>query len=394
MAAVVKSSTQKAVTVSYAEDAEPADPSKLDFDLSTERVYPRVEGRTGISEMDELKMLNMATVLDNVDCLFQMVQPPAPLQGINSIYSSVGPVLIAMNPFEKLPLYTKEWMDAYHKAGADPVQSKRLGPHAYRTAEEAYQGLRRNRQQSVVICGESGAGKTVTNRKMLEMLCEVAKKKVGDVRGQIGADPALITMTNELLESFGNASTTRNHNSSRFGKLTSLHFAGAQDFVVAGCGVRHYLLERSRVCGGPELERNFHIFYQLLRSDSAKTFGLESNPEAYEFTKDGAKLPQPGVYSEGLVSNDDKADFDAVQSRMEKAGFTSEMRTHVLEGLAAVLHLGNVKISGGKDSSSVDITGAAFTKACELLGVPKEALGKALTINVTRVEKREIGRAS
>merc|ERR1712217_448580 len=103
-------------------------------------------------------MGNVAEVLENVSALFN--QEPA------QIYTSVGPVLIAMNPFRNLPLYTDQVRDRYHRAGANPVESKRLGPHAFRTAEQAYQNLPHEPRQSIVICGESGSGKTVTNRMM------------------------------------------------------------------------------------------------------------------------------------------------------------------------------------------------------------------------------------
>jgi len=391
--AVVKESAGKLVTIAYTDDADPSDPTKVKFELepsdSCLRVYPRVERRVGVSEMDQLKMLNMATVLDNVDVLFQLVQSPNPGEGMNTIYSSVGPVLIAMNPFQRLPLYGKVWMDAYHQAGTDPVALKKLGPHAYRTAEESFNNLERNRMQSIVICGESGAGKTYTNREQLKYLCEVARRKGGDLRGQVGADPAEITQANELLESFGNASTTRNDNSSRFGKLTSLHFTGDKELVVAGCGVKHYLLERSRVCGSPEEERNYHIFYQLLRSGQAEKYALQSDPEKYEYTKMGAKVAQPGIYSGDGKENDDKADFAEVISRMENAGFSEEMRDQMFEGLAAVLHLGNVKVSGSKTSAELD-TGSALTEACKLLGIEKSALATALTTKVIKVEGKEI----
>jgi len=284
--AMVKEQTGSIVTIEYTADARPADAAKLKYDTSKETfpIQPRVEEKgpvvgvsemtelaksKGVNDMDELRMLNMATVLENVETLFQSAQSPTPGEGVNTIYSSVGPVLIAMNPFQPLPLYTREWMDAYHSSGSNPMELKRLGPHAYRTAEEAYQGLNKNRNQAVVICGESGAGKTVTNRKMLEMLCETAKNP-NPAKGAVGADPGEITGANELLEAFGNATTTRNDNSSRFGKLTSLHFEESAGMTVCGCSVKHYLLERSRVVGGPESERNYHVFYQLLRSDDAK----------------------------------------------------------------------------------------------------------------------------
>lgn len=373
------------VKITYAEDAQPMDPTKTLFE-ATQIQWRLEETQEATPEMDQLKTCNVATVLDNVGMLFTMQQAARPGDGINTIYSSVGPVLIAMNPFTRLPLYGPDWIAAYRHNGADGHDG--LGPHAYRTAEEAYQSLGRCQSQALVLCGESGSGKTFTNRKMLEYLCEVAKPTG---RGKVSADPQNITMTNELLEAFGNATTLRNDNSSRFGKLTNLQFGrdGLVDYVVEGCGVKHYLLERSRIVGAPDTERNYHIFYQLLRSDVAPKYKLMQNPESYEYTKNGASLPQPGIYSEGDEVNDDAADFKGVVQRLDKAGFDAASRETIFECFAAVLHLGNTPLTGNKDQSTIDASSPPFVEACTLLGVKPADLSMALTTRVISVGSAE-----
>jgi myosin heavy subunit len=201
-----------------------------------------------VPNMDELSPLNMAEVLQNVDVLFKQGQTSNPGEGPAKIYSSVGPILIAMNPFEWLKIYDEAWMKAYHDAANNQMLLAKLGPHAYRTAEECYQILTRKDPVAVIICGESGSGKTVTNAKMLEYLCYIAQAS-GE---SIGADPDKITEACSVLEAFGNATTPRNDNSSRFGRFTRLYFEnedlnGAKRQVVCGCGTDSYLLERSRI---------------------------------------------------------------------------------------------------------------------------------------------------
>uniref|UniRef100_A0A7S1A0D6 Myosin motor domain-containing protein n=1 Tax=Noctiluca scintillans TaxID=2966 RepID=A0A7S1A0D6_NOCSC len=329
--------------------------------------------------MDELKLLNMAEVLDNVDLLFQQPQVEWPGQGPNTIYSSAGPVLIAMNPFKFLPMYDQQWVLAYHGTGkghnvfADVLGGRKLGPHIYLTAEESYRGLMKGTNQSIVICGESGAGKTFTVRQMLKYLCTVAKSFRAD---HVGADPEKITMSNELAESFGNAKTTRNHNSSRFGKFTRL-FAHQEDgkFAVCGCGSNHYLLERSRIVGAPTGERNYHIFYQLLRSGEAEKYKLTPDPKAYAYTEGGCDETPPGV--------DDCGDFHELVRKMDRAGFDEGLRKNIFEAVAAVLLLGNVQFTGDRDASQVSPSDD-LDKACAMLGIDKNKLCHALTHQQTR----------
>ena len=362
-------------TVSYCN--EPATTKDFTESELQERVVFPSGSRHIVQDMDELQTLNMAEVLDNVDSLFQLPQEDVPGRGPNTIYSCAGPVLIAMNPFRSLPCFGDAWLKAYHEVGqvlpgqvaADMVNSRKLGPHIYLTAENSYRGLWKNKNQSIVICGESGAGKTWTVRMMLNFLCQVAQGS------RASADPEKITMSNELAEAFGNAKTTRNHNSSRFGKFTKLYCAkeGAADeakFTIQGCGAAHYLLERSRIVSAPPEERNYHIFYQLLRSGESAKYNLEADPSKYKFTELGANETPPGV--------DDKEDFHELVKKMDKGGFDEEMRTSIFQSVAAVLLLGNMEIKGDQSSSKVS-KDKCVTDACELLGISEDKLCDTIT---------------
>jgi len=221
---------------------------------------------------------------------------------------------------------------------------------------------------------------------MLEYLCEVTQ---GD-GGSQGADPAKITKANECLESFGNAATTRNDNSSRFGKFTSLYLTKTSGtFTVTGCGATHYLLERSRIVGAPKDERNYHIFYQLLRSGEGPKYGLEDGPEKYAYCAQGADVVLPGI--------DDKADFEALKQGLAKGNFEDSFVTHIFECIASVLLLGNVQVSG--DHSTSTISAASLAPACTLLGIDKTKLSQALTHKMLKVPgsapiPKDVGKAA
>lgn len=367
------------VVVAFAPNANPADPSKTE--VPADDVWMRDENQGAcVAEMDEMDILNKATVLENVEQLFHLQQNEKPGMGKNTIYSSVGPVLIALNPFQNLPVYGEPWIKAYSDAGGNAIASKKLGPHAFRTAEEAYQGLRRQRIQSVVICGESGAGKTVTNRKMLEYLCARAKKNLSAAQlssmrpgAAVGANPAQVTLANELLEAFGNATTQRNDNSSRFGKLTTLAI-DAGDYTVNGCGVRHYLLERSRILGCADKERNYHVFYQLIRGKDAAKYKLKGDPLQYSTTKVGSELKQPGIFD----MPDDAGDYDGLVDRFTQSGFTADQQSAILEAMAAVIHIGHTKVTGDRESASIAAQ-ESLTEACSLLGVDVAKFSEAVT---------------
>lgn len=201
----------------------------------------------GVSDIDSLVHLHDASVLHAVRARFER----------DVIYTGSPGLLLAANPFKPLPLYAAETARRYHRADLSEVE-----PHCFAVAEDALRHmLSQGADQSIIICGESGAGKTETTKHMLEYLATVCLSAGGErVPGRGLA--ARILQSNPLLEAFGNAATARNHNSSRFGKLVKAHFAvGGQ---LAGASVTNYLLEKSRVVARPRGEQAFHVFYQLL----------------------------------------------------------------------------------------------------------------------------------
>ena len=207
--------------------------------------------------------LNEGTLLNNVRLRYMK----------DEIYTYVANILIAVNPYAPIAgLYSKETMSGY--MGKSIGQ---LPPHLYAIADRAYRDLRRTSQsQSIVVSGESGAGKTESQKHILKYLCESwggAHDTPVETR---------ILESNPILEAFGNARTLRNNNSSRFGKFVEVHFDARA--TVSGGHISHYLLEKSRVCHQQAGERNYHIFYQLYASLDERRradFGLVKSPDAH-----------------------------------------------------------------------------------------------------------------
>ena len=190
------------------------------------------------------------------------------------IYTLVGAILVAVNPFEHLPIYGPDAIERYAKAAAAAGAGDGTGdggaaggsaPHIYSIAAAAYRGLSVDRHsQSVLISGESGAGKTETTKKVLEYLAAVAGAGTGAASDKPSIEKQIL-QSNPILESFGNAKTLRNNNSSRFGKWMQIDFdSGGARPVIKGCRIVEYLLEKSRVVHQTLGERSYHAFYMLL----------------------------------------------------------------------------------------------------------------------------------
>lgn len=199
---------------------------------------------TEIMEFDDLvglKDLNDETLLQSLKLRFSK----------NKVYTYIGSILISMNPYEILPIYGTRMMQQYR--GKQIFTEKYLAPHVYGIAEHAYSSLIESKKsQSIIIAGESGAGKTESARIILEYLSDIAHNNQIDQK---------ILDTNVILESFGNAKTIRNNNSSRFGKFIKLSFS--QEGLIDGAVLTSYLLEKSRVVSHAMGERSYHVFYQL-----------------------------------------------------------------------------------------------------------------------------------
>uniref|UniRef100_A0A8C7MA31 Myosin IB n=1 Tax=Oncorhynchus kisutch TaxID=8019 RepID=A0A8C7MA31_ONCKI len=182
----------------------------------------------------------------------------------NEIYTYIGSVVISMNPYRSLPIYTPQKVEEYRNRNF-----YELSPHIYALADEAYRSLRdQDKDQCILITGESGAGKTEASKLVMSYVAAVCGKgqEVNKVKEQL-------LQSNPVLEAFGNAKTMRNDNSSRFGKYMDIEFDFKGDPL--GGVISNYLLEKSRVCKQPRGERNFHIFYQLLSGASDDTLNLK-----------------------------------------------------------------------------------------------------------------------
>lgn len=250
------------VTVQLVEDG------RQQITASYDSVYPSEEDETkNVEDNCALMYLNEATLLHNIKLRYRK----------DLIYTYVANILIAVNPyFEIANLYNMDTIKKY--------QGKSLGvlpPHVFAIADKSFRDLRALKQsQSIIVSGESGAGKTESTKYILRYLCETWGSHAGPIEQRI-------LDANPVLESFGNAKTLRNNNSSRFGKFIEIHFNGK--FAVVGGHISHYLLEKSRICGQSKGERSYHIFYQLCAGapDQLRQQLKISSPDTFQYLQKG-----------------------------------------------------------------------------------------------------------
>lgn len=284
----------------------------------------------------------------------------------HSIYTYSGIVLIAVNPFQRVTLYGPEIIQAYsgRKRGD-------LEPHLFAIAEDAYTAMAKEGMgQTIIVSGESGAGKTESAKFIMRYLASVnppesqTKAKTKFSLDESSEIERQILATNPILESFGNAKTTRNDNSSRFGKYIQILFDGRQEIV--GARIRTYLLERSRIVFQPTTERNYHIFYQLCAgapSKERKDLGLDTDVTKFHYLKQGGPTSTP------ISGVDDAEEFRATQQALSTVGISVEKQWAVFRLLSALLHLGNVKITQTRTDSVIDDADPALLLATRFLGV-------------------------
>ncbi|XP_078540967.1 unconventional myosin-Vc [Lissotriton helveticus] len=277
------------------------------------------------------------------------------------IYTYSGIILVAINPYKELPIYGDAIIHAYSGQNMGDMD-----PHIFAVAEEAYKQMaRNNKNQSIIVSGESGAGKTVSARYAMRYFATVSKSSSkANVEDKVLA-------TNPITEAIGNAKTTRNDNSSRFGKYMEISFD--KRYQIIGANMRTYLLEKSRVVFQSENERNYHIFYQLCACASLQEFKNLHLVSANEFnyTKLGGNTTIEGV--------DDKADMKETQNTFRLLGLNEDFQMDVFKVLAAILHLGNVNIKKvGDDRSSVNRSDKHLKLFCELLNLETDKVAQWL----------------
>mmetsp|Transcript_19347 Transcript_19347/g.40026 ORF Transcript_19347/g.40026 Transcript_19347/m.40026 type:complete len:1038 (+) Transcript_19347:279-3392(+) len=277
----------------------------------------------------------------------------------DQIYCGVGSILIAINPFKRLPLYTPDIIEKYNKRG-----NKVLPPHPFMIADNAYKTLLEGEvNQSILVSGESGAGKTETTKQCLMFLADVAGSKANIEQRVLSVNP--------ILEAFGNAKTLRNDNSSRFGRFSEIILDNEKR--IAGAQIQSYLLEKSRVGYQQQGERNYHIFYQLCKSDWAEHYNL-GGPEYYGYLANSGCTEVSGI--------DDYREFQDVVSSMDSLGFTPDEKHSIFSIISGIIQLGNVTFTEasvrGADGSTIDDINTSYAVASQF-GVDANMLAEALT---------------
>ncbi|XP_038134791.1 unconventional myosin-VIIa-like [Cyprinodon tularosa] len=308
----------------------------------------------GVDDMIKLGDMTEAALLRNLSLRHKR----------GHIYTYIGSVLVAVNPYQDFPIYSDEQVRLYH--------SRKLGelpPHIFAIAESCYFNMTRHlKNQCCIISGESGAGKTESTKLILQYLAAVSGKLS---QQQIEKQ---ILESNPILEAFGNAKTIRNDNSSRFGKYLEIFFN--KDGVIEGARVEQYLLEKSRLCHQTPEERNYHIFYCLLagtNSEERKTLGLKRS-KTYNYLSKGESTLCEG--------RDDAKDFKRIRSAMKVLTFSEQQFQDILKLLAAILHLGNVSFEASTNANlETSNVGKSehFNIASSLLQVQRSVLENSLT---------------
>ncbi|XP_077947218.1 myosin-IIIb isoform X5 [Gasterosteus aculeatus] len=294
------------------------------------------------------------------------------------VYTYVGDILIALNPFQNLSIYSPQFSKLYHgvKRADNP-------PHIFATADAAYRGMVTFcKDQCIIISGESGAGKTESAHLIVQHLTFLGKANNRTLREKI-------LQVNPLVEAFGNACTAINDNSSRFGKYLEMKFTPTG--AVIGAKISEYLLEKSRVIKQATGEKNFHIFYYiyagLYHQDKLRTYRLPSRTPPRYIDSQHCKVMHDIVSSKLYAEQ-----FDAIQECFRNIGFTEEEVNSVYRILSAILNTGNIEFASITSQHQTDKSevpnSESLDNAASLLCIGPEELQEALTSQcvVTRGE--------
>ncbi|XP_064546701.1 myosin heavy chain, muscle isoform X9 [Drosophila montana] len=273
-------------------------------------------------DMSNLTYLNDASVLHNLRQRYYN----------KLIYTYSGLFCVAINPYKRYPVYTNRCAKMYRGKRRNEVP-----PHIFAISDGAYVDMLTNHvNQSMLITGESGAGKTENTKKVIAYFATVgASGKKDESQKNKGSLEDQVVQTNPVLEAFGNAKTVRNDNSSRFGKFIRIHFGPSGK--LAGADIETYLLEKARVISQQSLERSYHIFYQIMSGAVAgvKDMCLLSDNIYDYFNVSQGKVTVPSI--------DDSEEFQLADQAFDILGFTKEEKENVYRITAAVMHMGGMK---------------------------------------------------
>ncbi|CAB1428521.1 unnamed protein product [Pleuronectes platessa] len=306
----------------------------------------------GENDLTALSYLHEPAVLHNLKVRFM---------DSKLIYTYCGIVLVAINPYEPLQIYGADIINAYSGQNMGDMD-----PHIFAVAEEAYKQMARDeRNQSIIVSGESGAGKTVSAKYAMRYFATVSgSASEANVEEKVLA-------SNPIMEAIGNAKTTRNDNSSRFGKYIEIGFDNR--YRIIGANMRTYLLEKSRVVFQADEERNYHVFYQLCASSHLPEFKILRLSSANDFlyTRQGRSPVIDGV--------DDTKELCTTRNAFTLLGINESYQMGLFQVLAAILHLGNVEIKDrDSDSSIIAPNNSHLTAFCELVGVTYQDMSQWL----------------
>ncbi|KAK7113251.1 hypothetical protein V1264_012571 [Littorina saxatilis] len=360
LAAEIQSTKGEEITVKIVKSSETKTFKKDDIQQMNPPKFEKIE------DMANMTYLNEASVLANLKTRYEA----------GMIYTYSGLFCVAINPYRRLPIYTKSIVDKYRGK-----RKSEMPPHLFSIADNAYQFMVQDREnQSMLITGESGAGKTENTKKVIQyfaLVAATAGKKAEDEPAEgkskkpkgAGTLEDQIVQCNPVLEAYGNAKTTRNNNSSRFGKFIRIHF-GPQG-KIAGADIETYLLEKSRVTFQQSAERNYHIFYQIcsnaLPALNEKML-IQPDPGLYSFVNQG-HLVVDGI--------DDVEEMNLTDVAFDVLGFTDDEKLSMYKCTACIMHFGEMRFKQRGEQAESEGTAEA-EKVAFLLGINAGDLLKAL----------------
>ncbi|XP_006903561.1 PREDICTED: myosin-6-like, partial [Elephantulus edwardii] len=318
-------------------------------------------------KFDKIEDMAMLTFLHEPAVLFNLKERYAAWM----IYTYSGLFCVTVNPYKWLPVYNAEVVAAYRGK-----KRSEAPPHIFSISDNAYQYMLTDREnQSILITGESGAGKTVNTKRVIQYFASIAaigdRGKKDNANANKGTLEDQIIQANPALEAFGNAKTVRNDNSSRFGKFIRIHFGATGK--LASADIETYLLEKSRVIFQLKSERNYHIFYQILSNKKPELLDMllvTNNPYDYAFVSQGEV---------SVASIDDSEELMATDSAFDVLGFTAEEKAGVYKLTGAIMHYGNMKFKQKQREEQAEPDGTEDAdKSAYLMGLNSADLLKGL----------------
>lgn len=313
-----------------------------------------MQREAGVQDFVLLDQVSMEKFMDNLRKRFQN----------GSIYTYIGEVCVSMNPYRQMNIYGPETIRKYK--GRELFEN---APHLFAIADSAYRVLKQRQQDTcILISGESGAGKTEASKIIMKYIAAVTNAQG---QNEIERVKNVLIQSNAILETFGNAKTNRNDNSSRFGKYMDIEFDYKADPV--GGIITNYLLEKSRVVQQQPGERNFHSFYQLLRGAN------DNELRQYELQKETGKYHYLNQGSMDILT--EKSDYKGTCNAFKTLGFSTDEVQTIWRTIAAVLHLGNVEFQTIEDELVIS-NKQHLKSTAKLLQVTETELSTALTKRV------------